>query len=180
LRLKKKSTVLLKNDGLLPLKEGTKIYTEGIKGTDAFAAYGQVVKSPAEADVIIKKLQTPFDERTDYFLESFFHQGRLYFTEEERKNIIALIEQKPSIVSINLERPAIITEIDAMANATIADFGADDAVMAALIFGKFNPTGKLPFELPSSQGAVEKQLTDVPYDSENPLYPFGHGLSYED
>jgi beta-glucosidase len=176
----KKSTVLLKNDGLLPLKVGTKIYVEDIKRTDEFAAYGQVVKSPAEADVIIKKLQTPFDERTDYFLESFFHQGRLYFTEEERKNIIALIEQKPSIVAINLERPAIITEIDAMANATIADFGADDAVMAALIFGKFNPTGKLPFELPSSQGAVEKQLTDVPYDSENPLYPFGHGLSYEE
>jgi beta-glucosidase len=27
--------------------------------------------------------------------------------------------------------------------------------------------------------AVEKQKEDVPYDSENPLYPFGHGLGYE-
>jgi len=26
--------------------------------------------------------------------------------------------------------------------------------------------------------AVERQRADVPYDSENPLYPFGHGLTY--
>jgi beta-glucosidase len=26
--------------------------------------------------------------------------------------------------------------------------------------------------------AVEKQLEDVPYDSENPLFPYGYGLSY--
>ena len=39
-------------------------------------------------------------------------------------------------------------------------------------------TFKLPFELPSSQRAVENQMEDVPYDSKNPLYPYGHGLSY--
>ena len=48
-----------------------------------------------------------------------------------------------------------------------------------IIFGEFNPTAILPFEMPSSMEAVEKQFEDVPYDSENPLYPFGHGLSYE-
>jgi beta-glucosidase len=26
--------------------------------------------------------------------------------------------------------------------------------------------------------AVRRQKPDVPYDSENPLYPFGHGLTY--
>lgn len=49
-----------------------------------------------------------------------------------------------------------------------------------VIFGKFNPSGKLPFELPSSMEAVRKQMSDVPYDSENPLFPFGHGLSYSE
>jgi len=47
-----------------------------------------------------------------------------------------------------------------------------------VVFGKFNPTGKLPFELPSSMEAVRKQKEDVPYDSENPLFEFGFGLSY--
>ena len=27
-------------------------------------------------------------------------------------------------------------------------------------------------------GAEAAQLPDVPYDSEDPLFPFGHGLSY--
>jgi hypothetical protein len=38
--------------------------------------------------------------------------------------------------------------------------------------------GKLPFEFPSSMEAVKNQKADVPYDSENPLAPFGFGLSY--
>jgi beta-glucosidase len=47
-----------------------------------------------------------------------------------------------------------------------------------LVFGRFEPSGKLPFELPSSMDAVLRQLPDVPYDSQAPLYPFGHGLTY--
>jgi beta-glucosidase len=32
--------------------------------------------------------------------------------------------------------------------------------------------------MPSSMEAVRNQKEDVPYDSENPLFPFGFGLSY--
>jgi len=48
-----------------------------------------------------------------------------------------------------------------------------------LIFGHVKPTGKLPFELPSTMAAVQQQKPDVPYDSANPLFPFGHGLGYD-
>ena len=41
------------------------------------------------------------------------------------------------------------------------------------------PEGKLPFELPVSMEAVRNQQTDVPYDSENPLFEFGFGLIYK-
>jgi beta-glucosidase len=37
----------------------------------------------------------------------------------------------------------------------------------------------LPFEIPSSMEAVRKQKEDLPYDSEDPLFPFGHGLTFE-
>jgi beta-glucosidase len=47
-----------------------------------------------------------------------------------------------------------------------------------VIFGQFNPGGKLPFEIPCSMEAVHAQKEDVPYDLENPLFPFGYGLSY--
>jgi beta-glucosidase len=47
-----------------------------------------------------------------------------------------------------------------------------------VIFGRFAPVGKLPFELPSSMEAVRQQHPDLPYDSAQPLFSFGAGLSY--
>lgn len=174
-----KSTVLLKNDNILPLKKGTKIYAEGMLDKDVLNQYGLVVSDPSEADVILSRLKTPYDERSEYFLENFFHQGRLYYNEEEKKEIFDLIDQKPSIVIVNLERPAILTEINEKSKALLADFGTSDEVLADILFGISKPEGKMPFELPSTWEAVKKQLEDVPYDSENPLFPYGHGLNYE-
>ena len=173
-----KSTVLLKNENILPLPKGTKIYAEGWLDTSEIATYGVLVSSPKDADVIVTRLTTPFDPRSDYLLEQFFHQGRLYYTEEELKPIINFTNQKPTIAVINLERPTILTEIDKKCKGVIAEFGTSDEILTHILFGEINPTAKMPFELPSSWEAVQKQLEDVPYDSENPLYPFGHGLSY--
>jgi beta-glucosidase len=173
-----KSTVLLKNENILPLAKGTKIYTDGMLTPEVLNKYGEVVNDPSEADVILTRIRTPFDERSDYFLERFFHQGRLYFNEEEKEEILRLIDQKPSIVVINLERPAILTDINEKTKALIAEFGTSDEVLAKILFGEYKPEGKLPFELPSSWKAVLEQLEDVPYDSEKPLYPFGYGLTY--
>ena len=63
-------------------------------------------------------------------------------------------------------------------NPLPGNFGANDGAVLDVIFGKFEPHGRLPFELPSSMEAVRKQKEDVPHDSENPLFPFGHGLCY--
>ena len=173
-----KSMVLLKNDNILPLETGTKVYIEGLLDPEAIDKYGSLVKNPEDADVILTRISTPFDERNDYFLESFFHQGRLYYSEEEKKEILDLIQQKPSIVIVNLERPAILTDIEKSCSALFGEFGTSDEVLVEMLFGKTSPSGKLPFELPSSWDAVKNQKEDLPYDSKNPLYTFGHGLSY--
>jgi len=173
-----KSTVLLKNKQLLPLKNGTKIFMFGMQEPERLEEYGEVVNRPEDADVIVIRIKTPYDERDEYFLEQFFHQGRLFYSESELQEILELITQKPSVVVVNLERPAILTVIDAEAEAMLAEFGTSDEVLADLLFGEKQPEGQMPFELPSSWEAVQKQLEDVPYDSENPLYPFGHGLRY--
>ena len=173
-----KSIVLLKNKDLLPLKKGIKIYAEGLTAPETVNNYATLVNNPKDADVILTRIKTPYDKRDKYFLEGFFHQGRLYYNEEEKKKILDLISEKPSIVVVNLERPAILTEIADKSTALMAEFGATDKVLFSLLFGEVSPTGKMPFELPSSKEAVEKQLEDVPYDSENPLFPFGFGLNY--
>jgi beta-glucosidase len=79
---------------------------------------------------------------------------------------------------IYLDRPAVIPEISGAAAALLGEYGASDEAMLDVIFGRAQPVGKLPFELPSSMEAVRKQKADVPYDSKDPLYHFGFGLSY--
>ena len=173
-----KSVVLLKNDDLLPLKKGTKIYLSDVANIQAWEGYSELVTSVAEADVVVRKVNTPFTPRSDSFLEEFFKAGRLYYTDEELNEILSDISGKSSVVVANLQRPAILTEINNEADAMIAEFGISDEVLVRMLFGDQNPSGKLPFELPSSWEAVENQFEDLPYDSKDPLYPFGFGLSY--
>jgi len=173
-----RSTVLLKNEGILPLKKGIKIYADGFLSPEDLNKYGEVVKNIDDADVVVTRIRTPFDIRNQYFLEAFFHQGRLYYNKEEKQRIFDFAAKKPTVVVVNLERPAILTEINEKCNALVAEFGTSDDVLTEILFGKETPTGKLPFELPSSWQAVQDQLTDVPYDSKDPLYPFGFGLKY--
>lgn len=173
-----KSTILLKNDNILPLQKGTKVFAAGMKNPSLINNYGSLVNDPSEADVILTRITTPFEPRNDEFLENFFHQGRLYYNEDELTEILELIMQKPSIVVANLERPTILTEINSEAKALLAEFGTSDKILTDIIFGEHSPNGKLPFELPSSWEAVKNQKEDVPYDSEKPLYSFGAGITY--
>lgn len=172
------SVVLLKNEGLLPLKKKIKIKLDGFEEPEVFTSYAEVVDDPAAADVVLVKKKTPFDPRSDYFLEQFFHQGRLHYTDEELKPIEEYAKNTAVISIVNLERAAILTSLDELSTALMVEFGSSETALAELLFGEANPNGKLPLELPRSIEAVQNQKEDVPYDSENPLYPFGHGLTY--
>jgi len=177
----RKSLVLLKNEEkILPLSANTKVYLEGLNRED-FADYATLVETPEEADVILLKFGTPYTPVANpkFFLERLFQQGRLDFSEVEKADMLSLINTKPTISIFTMKRPAVIPELNEASKALIVDFNCQDEILAELIFGKFKPTGKLPVELPSSTQAVAKQFEDVPYDSKNPLYPFGFGLSYE-
>ncbi|WP_402468156.1 hypothetical protein [Isoptericola aurantiacus] len=39
------------------------------------------------------------------------------------------------------------------------------------------PRGRLPFDLPRSTAAVEASREDVPFDTIDPLFRCGHGLT---
>ncbi len=179
----RRSIVLLKNSErscgqILPLQGKLKIYSENMDAA-IVSTYGQVVSIVAEADIAILRLRAPFEPRDGLLIERFFHTGDLRFNDEEKMRILAIQAQVPTIVDIYLDRPAVIPEIAELSAALLADFGASDAAVLDVIFGHFAPTGKLPFELPSSMEAVLEQKGDMPYDSGNPLFPFGHGLTYE-
>jgi beta-glucosidase len=172
----RRSLVLLANGGVLPIRSRPRLYVEGMDATTA-GEYGDVVDSPTDADLAVLRLAAPFEPR-EGFLESIFHQGSLEFPAAERDRLLDIARQVPTVVDVFLDRPAILTEIAGGAAALVASFGAADAAVLDLVFGRFEPSGRLPFELPSSTDAVLRQLPDVPYDSEAPLFAFGHGLTY--
>ena len=178
-----RSQVLLTNrevDGrsMLPLQEGARIYVEG-HDRDIAAEYGTVVDDPEQADALILNLQAPYEPGYGRLAGmEIFREGRLYYTEEELEPVLELLERRPGVVTMYLERPAVIPEIAGEAGAVLANFGASDRAVMDLIFGKATPSGKLPFDMPSDRESVLQQREDVPFDLQDPLFRFGHGLTY--
>ena len=89
---------------------------------------------------------------------------------------------KPVVVAFNPTGSSCVLPADLrnVAKGAIMIFDALDNALLDIVFGKFKPVGKLTFEIPSSMDAVKKQLEDLPFDSENPAFKFGDGLSYSD
>ncbi len=178
----RRSIVLLKNSetaegAFLPQAGRPKVYVENVD-REIVGRYADVVETPREADLAILRLRTPWRRMGRGFLEKIFHQGDLDFEPQEKARILQVLDAVPTVVDIYLERGAVIPEIAERCAALLATFNvADDAVLD-VVFGQFNPGGKLPFEMPRSMEAVRAQREDVPYDSENLLFPFGHGLGY--
>jgi beta-glucosidase len=139
------------------------------------------VSDPKEADVAIVRLTAPFETlHPGYVFGAMQHEGSLEFRDgnpeyEAFKQVSGVV---PTVVTVYLDRPAILTPLAERARAVIANFGVSDAALLDVLAGRAKPEGKLPFELPSSMDAVLAQKPDVPHDSVRPLYPLGYGLRY--
>ncbi len=179
-RAQRASITLLTNgqDGapLLPLPEGRRLYVEGIDPERA-AAYGDVVDSPADADVIVVRLKAPYEQRPSVF-ENFFHSGSLDFPEEVLAHLRELAAHAPLVVDVFADRPAILEPVTEVAAAVTVNWGASAEALLDVLSGRFAPQGRLPFDLPRSMAAVEASRPDVPFDTADPLFRFGHGLTY--
>ncbi|MBB2941240.1 beta-glucosidase [Actinoplanes lutulentus] len=160
----------------LPLATGIKIYAEGL--TD-LGGRGELVATPEEADVAILKLQAPFEQRGEAnTIESFFRAGSLAFPAAEIERVQRIAATVPTVVDIYLDRPAILAPIAASAASLVANFGASEEAILRVLFGEAEPQGNLPFDIPSSMAAVEASRPDVPFDTADPTFRYGHGLRY--
>jgi beta-glucosidase len=170
------SVTLLKNEGLLPLARGTKVLVRGFD-PELVARYARVVDTVEEADVALVRLHAPYEQRTTMF-ENFFHAGSLDFAKETVDEVLAVARAVPTVVQVFLDRPAILTPIAGDVAAISVDYGASAVALLDVLFGEAAPHGRLPMDLPSSMAAVEASRPDVPFDTADPLFRFGHGLSY--
>ena len=180
----KQSMVLLKNNSTLPLDKNINIFVDGFN--DKSIVHGNVVNNIKDADVVVSYVHTVFngnqpsgiDRLVDNVLSSIFPNQDLNFSPEILEKLEEFSSIKPLIVIVDLNRPAILDSINQMSSALVGTFGVDESVIFETLFGESKPTGKLPFEIPSSMKEVNEQLEDVPDDTLNPTFKFGFGLTY--
>lgn len=191
----RRAQVLLQNNNaLLPLAlSGKKVFLHNVNATVA-ARYGlEVVATPEEAEIAILRVDTPHQNDPHYPFGVSVNFGQLGF--EDADTVVLdqkagtysgsedyrLIKQVkalniPTVISVYLDRPAILTNIVDKTDILLANFGASDEAVLDVITGKSKAQGKLPFELPSSWQAVLDQKEDVAHDSADPLFPIGAGI----
>jgi beta-glucosidase len=173
------SQVLLKNDGIFPLKPGTRVW---LKDVDAAAARQRglvVVNTPEDAQVALVRLGTPSERPHPYhFFGSRQNEGRLDFRPGEAgHDLVKDLSSKTKVaLALFADRPAVLGPVNDMASGILVNFGVSDAALLDVATGRLSAKGRLPFELPSSMAEVEAQDPALPDDSRNPLYRAGAGI----
>lgn len=110
---------------------------------------------------------------------------------EAQQNLIKKLAKtgKPIVLVMVQGRPRIIREVEPMTNAIIMAYlpGQEGGrAVADVLFGKVNPSGKLPYTYPKFSGnalTYNYKKTDIRdinwgFDGFYPQYEFGYGLSY--
>lgn len=234
----RKSIVLLKNNGVLPLSKTTRTialigplgkskvdmigaWSAAGKGDSAVSIFEGIRNKVPNTRLLYAKGANINDDSTKYFAEAIavakqadvvimsVGEGAWMSGEASSRGILdlpgaqqKLVEEihktgKPVVVLLSNGRPLTIPWIEKNIPAVVETWflgtQAGNAI-ADVLFGDYNPSGKLPMTFPYSVGQVpvfysakntgrprdpnnkySSKYLDIPND---PLYPFGYGLSY--
>ena len=136
-------------------------------GNVVYSANGSTTTGAAVAVAVIG--ETPYAEgkgdKTD-------------LTVPEASTVMALKAAGLKIVVVLIAgRPMILDPILQNADAVVMAWlpGSEGAGITDILFGDVKPTGKLPMTWPRTMQQIPINVGDATYD---PLYPFGHGLTY--
>ncbi|KAM0599705.1 hypothetical protein ACHAP1_002052 [Verticillium nonalfalfae] len=178
-------TLLTNPDEFLPLPQSAlnaSFYVEGMDPAALEARNLKVVGTPKEADYAFLRLPSPFKPTTASGLAASINNGSIEFNVTEKARQAEIYATVPTVVDIKFNRPPAVPEIAEAAAALMGNYGSSHDAFLDIVFGVdgWVPEGKLPFDMPRSMAAVEASKEDLPFDTEDPLFEFGHGLSYRE
>lgn len=128
------------------------------------------------------------DPRESSANRSYYDKDSITANESDLNLVIQARERmkdKPVIVCIRMNNPAVLAELEPYADAILVDFGVQKSVLLDAVTGSFSPSGHLPVILPKDMETVETHCEDVatdiePYqDRDGHVYGFGYGLGYD-
>lgn len=187
----RKSVVLLKNDGCLPMACGKKVYAEAFakkaeNGQKATEALRQMLKNenltlvddPSQADLALL-MMTPssgdYFNATPGYLELDLCDGKIVCnTDKEGRpstethaettlsgtnriaEIAAVIHANGGKVigNVNVTLPWILGNVEPFCDGLTLGFDTYPAATLDVLFGRFNPTGRLPVTLPKGDSVL--------------------------
>ena len=185
-------TKVVYSEGCKITREGS-WYLDAVEGSDPVEDRKQIaeaVKVAGKADVIV--LAIGGNELTSREAWSFVHMGdrsSLELVGRQEELVQAMLATgKPVIAVLFNGRPLAIRSLAQNVPAILECWylGQESGrAVAGVLFGDFNPGGKLPITIPRSAGHLPAYYNYKPmarrgylFDDISPLYAFGFGLSY--
>ena len=197
----KKSMTLLKNTGILPLRvnSGDSIVVAGPRATDgascciwtsyfhtdygSLTMYQAIQQRAQQAGVNVYLDSAPVTPKAAIVVvgEASYTHGTSWNKEEpylpaDQLSIIQNFKNQniPTIVVYVMPRPYVINWESQNANAIVIAYRSGEGggpALAQLLFGDYEPTGKLPFQLPRDMNQIgtdvqsnQLERWDLPYD----------------
>lgn len=165
------------------------VITTTAKGFDALQNYDAtaLTNAVAKADVIVLCIgENAYAESPGNIRDLALPK------DQENLAIAAALTGKPVILVLTEGRPRFITNIEPSAKGILMAYWSGKKTgeaIADVLFGDYNPSGRLPYTYHKSMGEIvlydrkgTEEVREVFNDNVgsgyDPLYPFGHGLSY--
>lgn len=159
------------------------IYVEGT-GYDKDINTSKAVAAAKGVDVIIACLgEQPATEKVGDIEDLEMEEAQLNLVKELSKS------GKPIVLVLTEDRPRLIRKIEPIVAAVVMAYlpgNEGGRALAEIIYGDFNPCGRLPFTYPKYSGSLvtydhklsEERDKYFQMNAFQPQYPFGFGLSY--
>lgn len=166
IELQTKSAVLLKNDNVLPLKEGSKVYVTGNSGKtaemdkEAIAKYAQTVEEMSEADVVVARV-TALDDAAELIIDDAKAAGVPL--------VLALDGIEPTTYAAENSAAMLF-----MTYKVTPDHGFSygnfflytlPSVLSDMLFGQKEPTGTLIYEVGRTEQQGLLDFGNLQYDT---------------
>jgi beta-glucosidase len=154
------------------ITKGTTILEAVRSSVSSTVTYSRDGSNSSGADVgIVVVGETPYAEGSG-------DRSDLSLSAEDTRTIETMKANVPVLIIVLVSgRPMIITDVLAKADGFLAAWlpGTEGQGVADVLFGDYNPTGKLSHTWPMSMSQIP---INAGSGSADPLFPYGYGLSY--